>query len=313
MDDNNNNNVNEATNTRSSSRRFGVGRTNAFDIFNIIFFIIMGFIMVYPIWSVLMTSLITPAEAAGRFFIPWPRNPTLHWYQFIFITDRFPRSFVITTIVTIASTLYILVLTSTFSYALTKKTVPGYKLFIALITITMFFGGGLIPYFMMMRAFGWVNTLIPLIVGSVGFFNFVMIRAFISQIPEGLEESAVIDGANELTIFFRIIIPLSVPILAVVTLWSAVGNWNAWMGSMIYLPRRPDLHVLQHVLRQLLVEGDSIEGADIAFRRQFEGIHIWMQGVQNAAVIVATVPILVVYPFLQRFFVTGIYLGSMKC
>ena len=312
MDDNNNNNMNEATDTRGSSRRFSVGKTNAFDVFNIIFFIVLGFIMVYPIWSVLMTSLITPSEAAGRFFIPWPRNPTLHWYRFIFITDRFPRSFLITTVVTVASTLYTLILTSTFSYALTKKTVPGYKLFVTMITITMFFGGGLIPYFMLMRDLQLVNTLWPMIIGSIGFFNFVMIRAFISQIPEGLEESATIDGANELTIFFRIIIPLSVPILAVVTLWTAVGNWNAWFGSVLYLPRRPDLHVLQHVLRQLLVDNATIEGADVEFRRQFEGVHIWMGGVQNAAVIVATVPILVVYPFLQKYFVKGIYLGSMK-
>jgi len=176
----------------------------------------------------------------------------------------------------------------------------------------MFFGGGLIPYFMLMRDLQLVNTLWPMIIGSIGFFNFVMIRAFISQIPEGLEESATIDGANELTIFFRIIIPLSVPILAVVTLWTAVGNWNAWFGSVLYLPRRPDLHVLQHVLRQLLVDNATIEGADVEFRRQFEGVHIWMGGVQNAAVIVATVPILVVYPFLQKYFVKGIYLGSMK-
>ena len=311
MDDNNNN-VNESTNTRGSSRRFGVGKTNAFDIFNIIFFLILGFIMVYPIWSVLMTSLITPSEAAGRFFIPWPRNPTLNWYRFIFITDRFPRSFLITTAVTIASTIYTLIITSTFSYALTKKSVPGYKFFIAMITATMFFTGGIIPYFMMMRDLNLVNTLWPLIIGSIGFFNFVMIRAFLSQIPDGLEESAVIDGANEITIFFRIIIPLALPILAVVTLWTAVGTWNAWFGSMLYLPRRPDLHVLQHVLRQLIVDNATIEGADIEFRRQFEGVHIWMQGVQMAAVIVATAPILVVYPFLQKYFVKGIYLGSMK-
>jgi len=312
MDDNNNNNANEVTNTRSSSRSFGVGRTNAFDIFNIIFFIIMGFIMVYPLWSVLMTSFITPAEAAGRFFIPWPRNPTLHWYQFIFTTNRFPRSFVVTTFVTIAATLYTLIITSTCAYALSKKTVPGYRIFIALITITMFFGGGLIPYFMLIRSLGLVNTVWPLILGSMGFFNFVMIRAFISQIPEGLEESAVIDGANELVIFFRLIIPLSLPILAVVTLWTMVGNWNAWFNAMLFLPARPQLHTLQLILRQLIVEDGNIEGAEIVFRQRFEGVHIWMQGVQMAAVIVATAPILIVYPFLQKYFVKGIYLGSMK-
>ena len=309
MDDNNNNG-NE--NTRNSSRKFSVGKTNAFDIFNIIFFIIMAFIMVYPFWSIVMSSFVTPHEAAGRIFIPWPREPVLYWYRFIFATDRFPRAFVVTVIVTAASTLYTLIITSTCSYALTKKSVPGYKLFIVMITITMFFGGGLIPYFLLMRAMGLVNTLWPLIIGSMGFFNFVIIRSFISQIPEGLEESAVIDGANEITIFIRLIIPLSVPVLAVITLWTAVGNWNAFFGAMIYLPARPDLHTLQLVLRRLVVEDASIEGADIVFRQRFEGVHIWMQGVQNAAVVIVTAPILLVYPFLQKYLVKGIYLGSMK-
>ena len=311
--DNNNTNINEATDTRSTgSRRFGVGKTNAFDVFNIIFFIIMAFIMVYPFWSLVMSSFVMPHEAAGRIFIPWPREPVLHWYRYIFITDRFPRAFVITVIITVTSTLYTLIITSTCSYALTKKTVPGYKFFIVMITITMFFGGGLIPYFMLMRAMGMLNTLWPLIIGSMGFFNFVIIRSFLNQIPEGMEESAVIDGANEIMIFFRIILPLSVPVLAVVTLWTAVGNWNAFFGAMVFLPARPDLHPLQNALRRLVVEDAAIEGADFLFRQQFEGVHIWMQGVQNAAVVVATVPILVVYPFLQKYFVKGIYLGSMK-
>ena len=300
-------------NTRNSARRFGVGKTNAFDVFNIIFFILLAFIMLYPFWSVLMSSLVTAYEHRTRAFIFWPRNPTLDSYRFIFITDRFTRSFFVTVFVTIMSTFYTLAITTTCAYALTKKSVPGYRIFIAMLTITMFFGGGLIPYFMLIRDLGLNNTLAPLIVGSMSFFNFVIIRAFITQIPDGLEESAVIDGANEVTIFFRLILPLSVPVIAVIALWTAVGAWNAFFNAMLFLTGRPDLHTLQLVLRQLVVQREGIDGAEMAYRMRFgHDAAMFSHGIQMAAVVVVTTPILLVYPFLQKYFVKGIYLGAMK-
>jgi len=270
--------------------------------------------MVYPFWSVLMTSFIYPHEYMNRIIILWPRNWAMISYQYIFATDRFTRSFAVTLFVTVVGTLYQLILTSTCAYALTKKTLPGYKFFVGMITLTMFFGGGVIPYYMLIRSLGLMNTVWVLILGTFGVFNFIIMRAFMDQIPKELEESATIDGANELRIFFTLILPLSKAVLAVITLWVAVGFWNAYFNAMIFLPTRVDLHPLQLILRRMIVEvGGAAGGADLRYRQLFgEDAIIFEDGIKMAAVIVATAPILVVYPFLQKYFVKGIYLGSLK-
>ena len=296
--------------TRTS---FGVRKITTFDVVNCTLFILLCFVMLYPFWNVLMVSLVGPSEAMNRIFIPWPRDMTFISYQYIFTTDKFPRAFLVTAFITVAGTLYGLVLASTCAYALTKKTVPGYKFFSWMITFTMFFGGGLIPYYMLIRALGLMNTVWVLFLGGMGVFTFLLMRSFINQIPEGLEESATIDGANELKIFYRIIIPLSLPVLAVLTLFSAVCLWNSWFAAMLYLPTRPDLNTLQLLLRRLIVEASKIGDADMQYRARFgHDAVIFEDGIKMAAVIVATAPILIVYPFLQKYFVKGVMVGSLK-
>jgi putative aldouronate transport system permease protein len=197
----------EEKQTRHVRTTLGVHKLNAFDIFNYILFTLLCFIMLYPFWNVLMISLVGPTEAMNRIIIWWPHDITLMSYQYIFTTDRFLRAIYVTTFITVAGTLYGLFLTTTCAYALAKKTVPGYKFFIALITATMFFGGGLIPYYMLIRAMGLMNTIWVLFLGSLGVFNFIIMRAFINQIPDGLEESATIDGANRLQKAWYITLP----------------------------------------------------------------------------------------------------------
>ena len=265
-----------------------------------------------------MVSLITPFENARRAFIIWPEDITLMSYQFVFATDRFPRSFVVTSIVTIGSTLYHLFITTTCAYALSKNTVPGYRIIMALLVATMFFSGGLIPWYMLIRGLGMMNTLWPLIVGSMGFINFAIVRAFIRQMPEGLEESMFIDGASELRIFISLVVPLSKPVLAVIALWVAVGAWNAFFGAMLFLPTRPDLHTLQLILRQMIVGEEGGGGAlgaaaEIMYRQRFgHDAVIFPEGIRSAAIVIVTTPMLLVFPFLQKYFTKGIYLGSMK-
>jgi len=216
------------------------------------------------------------------------------------------------------TTIYNLLITASCAYALTKKTVPGYRIIMALLVATMFFSGGLIPWYMLIRSLGMLNTLWPLIVGSMGFINFAIIRAFIYQIPEGLEESAFMDGASELRIFISIILPLSKPVLVVIALWTAVGAWNAFFGAMLFLPTRPDLHTLQLILRQLVVGEDGGGGAigaaeEMAFRLRFgHDAAMFPEGIRSAAIIVVTTPMLLFFPFLQKHLTKGIYLGSMK-
>jgi len=286
---------------------------NLFDYFNIVFFIVLCFIMLYPFWNVLMTSLVSQGEYLKRTFILWPQNMQFDSYRYIFASDRLPRSFVVTIFVTVAGTLYSTLMTLAVSYALTKKPLPGYKLFIALIMIPMFFGGGLIPYYLLIQNLGLMNSIwVTIIPGGIGVWNFLVFKSFIGQIPDGLEEAAVIDGANEIYIFFRIIIPLSLPSIAAICLFTAVGRWNDYMTSMLYLARRPDLHTLQLILRKLIVENQRMGDMETEYRKMFGDVVVFEDGIKMAAVVVVTAPILFVYPFLQKYFVKGVYLGSVK-
>ena len=296
-----------------------IKRFNAFDIFNIFLFTFLCITMIYPFWSILMTSVITPFENAQRAFILWPEDITFMSWQFVFATDRFPRSFVITVFVTIMSTIWTLFITTTCAYALTKNSVPGYKIVMFLLVATMFFGGGLIPWYMLIRALGMMNTLWPLIVGSMGYFSFAIVRAFIRQIPEGLEESMYMDGATEVQIFIYLILPMSKPVMAVIALWTAVGSWNAWFGAMLFLPVRPDLHTLQLILRNMLIGEQGVgtgalgAAAEIAYRQMFgHDAVIFPEGIRSAAIVIVTFPLLMFFPFLAKYFTKGIYLGSMK-
>ena len=292
----------------------GVSKNNAFDYFNVIFFIVMCFVMLFPFWMVLMTSLVGPLEASSRIFIWWPRDITFNWYKYVYTTERIPRAFFITGMSTILGTVWAMFLNMTMSYSLTKDSMPGQKFFVGMLLFTMFFGGGIIPYYLLLRSMGMTNTFTVLwFPATVGVWNFMLIRAFIKQIPDGLEDSAKIDGANELWIFIRVIIPLSLPVIAALSLFTAVGIWNSYYSAMVFNATRADLQTLQLVLRKMIVEKTNLQEADNEFKRRFGSqVLIFEDGIRMATVVVATVPILVVYPFLQKYFVKGIYLGSIK-
>lgn len=279
-----------------------------FDIFNVSFFILCIIIMIFPFWNVLMTSMVTMGEYYSKPMILWPDEFSLESYKYIFSSDDLLRSLGWTSFYTIVGTLYSMLITVMLAYGLSKKYLPGRNLFITLIMIPMFFNGGLIPRFMLIRSLGLMNSVwVMILPTAVATMNFIIIKSFFSQLPESLEESAKIDGANELTVLFRIVLPLSLPVLATFTLFYGVMYWNKWFPALMYLTD-DKLHPLQLVLRRMI---DGEMSMDDAFKTT-DAQYIFEDGVKMATVVVATAPILFVYPFLQKYFAKGVLLGSVK-
>jgi len=285
-----------------------------FDFCNVCFFVLMCLIMIFPFWNVFTTSIVDVGEFYRRPFILWPEEPTLNAYRLIFSSDRTLRGFAISVFITVVGTLYGLMVNAAAAYAMSKKYVPGRKFILLFITFTMFFSGGLVPYYLLIRDLKLMNTIWVLIVpGGISVWNFTVMKSFFNEIPESLEESAKLDGANDITILFRIVLPLSLPLLATFALFGAVGIWNSWFDAMIFIQNRK-LHPLTLVLRELIFS--STLPPEMA--AQFESAkgtttsQIFDEAIKTATVVVATVPILCIYPWLQKYFVKGVMIGSIK-
>ncbi len=196
------------------------------------------------------------------------------------------------------------------AYPLSKRYLPNRTFWTAFFVFTMFFGGGLIPNYMLIKSLNMMNTIWALVLpGLVPTFSMLIMRNFFMEIPESLEESARLDGANDFQIVLRIILPISLPILATVTLWSMVGHWNSWFDSMIYM-REPKNQVLQVVLRNIVVVGTT---KDLQAGGRIDRPELnTPEAIKAATIVVGTVPIVLVYPFLQKYFVKGILVGSLK-
>lgn len=293
--------------------KYRVQPLNAFDVFNVSFMILLIIIMVFPFWIVLATSLVSSVEFFANPVILWPSDPTIAAYRYIFSDDRMLRSFAISAFITVVGTAYYLVITSSIAYALSKKYLPGRKFFLLLLTVTMFFSGGLIPYFLLIRNLGLMNSIWALILpGGIVIWDFIVMKSFFSQLPEDLEESAKIDGASSLMIYSRIIIPLSLPLLATFSLFSVVRIWNAWFDAMIFITDR-SLQPFQLVLRQIVVDLNiPQELMNLILRGGLDDGSVFIEALQMAAVVVGIVPVLFLYPFLQKYFEKGIMIGSIK-
>lgn len=288
-------------------------KINPFDIFNVILFLILSLIMILPFWNVLMTSLVSEGEYFSRTIILWPKNMYFDSYKYIFSSDKLVRAFFVTVFVTVVGTAYSMFLTTTLSYGLSKKELPGRNLFLTIIIIPMFFGGGLIPYYLLIRKLKLINKIWAMIIPTgVNIWNFILIKAFFNQIPSSLEDSAKIDGASEIAIFIKIILPLSLPALATFSLFYGVAYWNTWYSALLFITNER-LHPLQMVLRRMIVQNERPSLMDAAYKKTTANTaSLFDDGIKMATVVVATAPILCVYPFLQKYFVKGIFIGSIK-
>lgn len=287
-----------------------------FDIVNITLFILLALCILFPFWNIIAISLTSNAEYMRRPFILFPESPTLEAYKYIFSTPLFFRAYLVTFVITISGTALSTVVTSMLAYGLKKKTLHGYKFFMIYLLITMFFSGGLIPsYYNITKTLHLSNNLLALILpGTVNVFNFVIMRSFFMQLPESLEEAARIDGANEFTILFRVIYPLSIPMLATLAMFVAVGLWNSWFSAQLYI-RDEKLYPLQLIIRNYIVR--DAKPADMQIMeglRDATGKRIYLNdtGVKMACAVVSTIPMLLIYPFIQKYFESGVTIGAVK-
>lgn len=281
-----------------------------FNIFNIGIMIILVIITLYPFLYVIFASLSNPdllIAHSGLLFAPLGFN--LLSYKAVLSYDAIWRSYGNTLFIVVVGVALNIVLTSFGAYALSRRDFMWKKHVMLFIVFTMFFSGGLIPFFFTVKELGMYNTLWSVIIpGAISTFNLIILRSAFETLPVSLEESAEIDGAGHFTILSRIIFPLSLPTVAVVALYYAVGHWNAWFNASIFIADRR-LFPLQLVLREILLANDtsSMSGSFNADSQVQIG-----ETIKYALIIVSTLPILIAYPYLQKYFVKGTMIGAVK-
>jgi putative aldouronate transport system permease protein len=280
-----------------------------FDTANVVLLICSSLVTLFPFVYILATSLAPLSQVLRGGLILWPENITWDAYKTILSNRHFVGSLWITVVITVVGTFVNLLFTSFFAYPLAKKRLKGRGVILFLVLFTMLFSGGIIPSYMIVKSLGLLNSVWALILPSaISAFNLIILKNFFQSIPEELEESARIDGCKNLGVFFRIVLPLSMPALATFTLFYAVGHWNSFFSAVMYITKS-NLWPIQVVLRQMIIEGSTQEFQEAL---QSAEKQVLPATIKMAAIIVATVPILFVYPFLQKHFAKGVLLGSVK-
>lgn len=282
-----------------------------FNAFNTAFLVLLSAVTLFPFVNVVAGSFATSLEMIERPFMLFPRAPTLLSYRYIFSTSTFTRSLSVTIYITIIGTIINLIMTFLMAYPLSYKELFGRKILMNLIVFTMLFSGGMIPGYINLKQLGMIDTYWSLLLpGAIGTTYLIILKNFIQQIPAELKDAARMDGASEFFILVRIIVPLSLPVLATFTLFYAVRHWNSYFNCLLYMndARKWTVQVL---LRQIIMQAQGL-GDSEAMRGEGARVIIPPEGIKNACVIVATLPILVVYPFLQKYFAKGALLGSIK-
>ncbi|MBJ6360713.1 carbohydrate ABC transporter permease [Paenibacillus sp. GCM10012307] len=281
-----------------------------FDGFIYGFLILLVIATLYPLLYVLFASFSDAGQLMVNKGLLWkPLGFSIEAYKSVINNPGILIGYRNTLFIVVAGVVINLFMTALGAYVLSRKNVMWNNLFMFIIVFTMFFGGGLIPLYLIVKNVGLLDSLWSTIVPfAIGTFNLIIMRTSFMGIPDSLEESAKIDGANHLTILFRIILPLSMPVIAVMILYYAVDKWNGWFYASIFLKSR-ELFPLQLVLREILISNSTesmTSGASAGDQHQIG------ETIKYATIMVATVPILCVYPFVQRFFVKGVMIGSLK-
>lgn len=279
-----------------------------FAVFNNIFLFLLIMLCLLPFLNIAAKSLSDSIAVAKGKVLFWPVGFSLSAYRFVVTNVQFVRSFCNTVFITVAGTALSVIVTIITAFIFTRKNMPFQKLYVMLFIFTMFFGGGIIPTYLHYYNFHLLDTYWVLILPhAVKVFHIVLLRNFYEGISPALEESARLDGASNTRILFNIYVPLSYASIATITLFVAVQIWNAYFGALMYTSKR-ELMPLQLYLRNMLNSiSDEVQNAEPTLVRELSD-----ESVSSASIIVATLPILCIYPFLQRYFVTGVTLGAVK-
>lgn len=282
-----------------------------FGVINAIFIVFITIITLYPLIYVCSASISSPASVtSGRMWL-WPTDITLEGYKRILKNSEIWMGYANTIFYTVVNVAISLAVTLPAAYALTVKSLPGRKFIVFVFSVTMFFSGGMIPLYVVCRNLGLVNTLWAVILPSAtSMWYIILTRTFFqSTIPHELEEASEIDGCSVFATFLRIVIPLSAPIIAVMALYFGVGRWNSYFGEMIFLRDRSKFP-LQLFLREILLI--NINNANNAAGNDAADVLYLDTLVKYAMIIISTVPILCIYPFVQKYFMKGVMMGSIK-
>lgn len=281
-----------------------------FNLFNICVTFIISLLCLYPFLYVLFSSLSEGGKLIRhQGLLLAPQGFSLDAYRIVLTNPYIFSGYANTLFILVVGVSVNLVMTSFGAYFLSRKNVLLKKPIMMFIVFTMFLNGGLVPFFLTIKGLGLYNSLWALIVPvSINTFNLIIMRTYFLSIPDSMEESAVIDGAGQFTILFRIYLPLSMPVIAVMILYYGVGHWNSWFNAMIFLSDR-DLFPLQLILREILIAGSAL---DVLASTGYINIQEVEETIKHTAIIIATLPILFVYPFLQKYFVKGVMIGALK-
>ncbi|MBP1904233.1 putative aldouronate transport system permease protein [Paenibacillus turicensis] len=294
----------------------GIALSKGDKVFNVCNVILMCLILVvtlYPFLNVLAISLNDSTDTVRGGIYLWPREFTLKNYETIFGYSTLIQGFKVTISRTIVGTVLGLLSSAMLAYTISRPDFLSRRFVSKFLAITMYVSGGLVPTFVLMRQLDLVGTFwVYIFPGIVSAFNVFVIRSFIDGLPYALQESANLDGANDLQIFYKVILPLCKPVLATITLFLAVGQWNAWIDTYMYNANKPQWTTLQFELMKILQstnQGGKMTNANDLANQMAQ---VSPESIKMAITIVVTVPILVVYPFLQRYFVDGMTLGAVK-
>jgi putative aldouronate transport system permease protein len=281
-------------------------KTGPFDIFLVVFFVIYSLIMIFPFYNAFIISIVPESHYINNPLSLYPASITLESYREVVEAKLIWNAYGITVLEVIVGTFCNVFVTIAAGYVLSRKKFFLRNFFMNLILFTMFFGGGFIPWYRLLISMGFKNNLLVLVIpGLVDTYNLLLARNYFASLPDEFEESAKIDGANEIVILSKIFIPIALPIIATITLFYAVGHWNSWYTAMLFL-NRAELQPLPLMLRRIVIDNTGAIGASPIDRP------IFSDGIKMASIFFTMAPIMMVYPFLQKYFVKGILIGALK-
>jgi len=280
-----------------------------FRVFNVVVLLVIVFVTFYPFLNMVAQSFSSEGNINSGKVNLIPLGFNLETYKVVMADSMFWTNYKNTVIYTVVATAISIVLTTFFAYAISKRRLKGRNLFIGIAVFTMFFNGGIIPNYVLITSLGMKNTLWAIVLpNAISVFNLLIMKSFFENMPEELEEAAAIDGLNTYGILLRIVLPLSKAVLATMILFYAVVNWNSWFSAFLYLDKK-ELFPVTIFLRNLIA-GATSEGT--SFGGSAENLTQIASNVKAVAMVLSVVPILCIYPFVQKYFVTGVMLGSVK-
>ncbi len=290
--------------------------TTGDKVFRLVAYLLLAAIMIallYPLWVILVASFSDPKELYTKTFIVWPTTWTLESFDLVFRNQAFLQGIWNSVAYTTVGTLVNIIMNIAGAYPLSKKRLKGRSVITFLFTFTMFFSGGIVPIYLLINSLGLLNNFWVMILPSaVGMFNIIIMRTYFqTSIPQEMEDAASVDGCTNFSFLLRIVLPLSGPIIAVVALYYGVARWNDYFTALMYLTQSSK-YPLQLVLRDILIQNQVGQMLNVATDAGYADRMISRMGLKYAVIVISTIPILMVYPFVQRFFSKGVMIGAIK-